>query len=92
MPSFSPTIELCDYLKEVVGERLADRIFDLTKDIETAADIGCGRGFVSQNLERNDVKHLYLCDSSPTMLKQAKVNPELKHTKIEMDEENPNVI
>lgn len=85
-------MEFCDYLKEVAGERLADRIFDLTKEIDKAADIGCGRGFVSKHLRPNDVKHLYLCDSSPTMLKQAEVKEHVNHTKLEMDEEIPNVI
>lgn len=107
-------MDLYDYLKEEVGYRLADRVFDLNKEIKTAADIGkfinmlnaksklhrarfsivfsgCNRGFVSRHILAETVQHLYLCESSPTMLKQAEGTPGLKVTKLEMDEECPQV-
>lgn len=112
---FSPDVELFDYLKEEVGWRVADRIFDLKKEVKVAADIGkkifsiwqkqkiaksnkylktilgCNRGFVSRHVLAESVEHLYLCDDSPTMLQQAEGTPELKITKLEMDEEKPTV-
>lgn len=56
-----------------------------------AADIGCGRGFVSRHVLAESVQHLYMCDSSPTMLQQAEGSPGLKVTKLVMDEEKPTV-
>lgn len=48
---------------------------------------GCNRGFVSRHVLAETVKHLYLCDMSPTMLQQAEGTPGLNITKKEMDEE-----
>lgn len=88
---YSPEVELYDYLKEEVGWRLSDRIFDLNKEINVAADIGCNRGFIARHVLAESVQHLYLCDSSPTMLQQAEGSPGLKVTKMDMDEELPTV-
>lgn len=74
-----------------MGWRLADRIFDLNKEIKVAADIGCNRGFIARHVLAESVQHLYLCDSSPKMLEQAQGSPGLKVTKLEMDEETPTV-
>lgn len=46
---------------------------------------------MSRNVLAESVQHLYLCDSSPTMLEQAEGTPGLKITKLEMDEEVPTV-
>lgn len=83
-----PDVALFDYIKEEVGFRLSDRIFDIKREFTTAADIGCGRGFVSTHVLAETVKHLILCDISPTMLEQAQGSPGLRISKIEMDEEN----
>lgn len=77
-----------DYLKEEVGFRLADRVFDIKREFETAADLGCNRGYLSRHILAESVKHLTLCDMSPTMLAQANGTPGLKITKKELDEEN----
>lgn len=37
---FSPDVKLYDYIKEEVGARMVDRIYDLTKEIKTAAELG----------------------------------------------------
>ncbi|KAL9916452.1 arginine-hydroxylase NDUFAF5, mitochondrial [Glossina fuscipes] len=81
-------VELYDYLKEEIGFRLSDRIFDIKREFENAADLGCSRGFLSRHVLAESVKHLTLCDMSPTMLSQAQGTPGLRISKKEMDEEN----
>lgn len=76
-----------DYVKDEVGFRLADRLFDIKREFQVAADIGCNRGFVSRHILAENVKHLHICDMSPTMLQQAEGTPGLQITKHEMDEE-----
>lgn len=80
-----------DYLKEEVGFRLADRVFDIKREIKQAADIGCNRGYISKHIMAESVEHLTLYDTSPTMLKQAQGTPGLNITKVELDEEQLNV-
>lgn len=52
---------------------------------------GCHRGFIAKHDLSDSVEEMYLCDSSPTLLEQAKGREGLKITKLEMDEEMPNV-
>ena len=59
----------------------------MKKYIQIAANIGCGRGFVSKNIS-GSIKELILCDSSNVMLRQAEYPPELKIKKVITDEEN----
>lgn len=84
-------MELYDYLKKEVGYRVADRVFDIKKDFERAADLGCNRGFLSSEILAESVKHLTVCDISPTMLSQAKGTPGLQMEKLVLDEEQWNV-
>lgn len=70
---------------------MADRLFDIKREFQVAADIGCNRGFVSRHVLAETVKHLYLCDMSETMLQQAEGTPGLQITKRVMDEEVLNV-
>lgn len=86
----NPDVALYDYIKDEIGFRLADRIFDIKREFSNAADLGCSRGFISNKVYAETIKHLFLCDSSPTMLGQAQGTPGLQITKIEMDEENLN--
>lgn len=74
-------------MKDEVGFRLADRLFDIKREFQVAADIGCNRGFVSRHILAENVKHLHMCEMSPTMLQQAEGTPGLQITKHEMDEE-----
>ncbi|XP_073848739.1 arginine-hydroxylase NDUFAF5, mitochondrial isoform X2 [Musca autumnalis] len=85
--ALSPDVELYDYLKEEIGYRLADRVFDIKREFEAAADLGCNRGFLSRHILAESVKHLTLCDISPTMLSQATGTPGLQISKREIDEE-----
>lgn len=82
---------LFDYIKDEVGFRLADRLFDVKREFQVAVDLGSNRGFVSKHILAETVKHLHLCEMSPTMLAQAEGTPGLKMTKHEMDEELLNV-
>ncbi|XP_005186547.2 arginine-hydroxylase NDUFAF5, mitochondrial isoform X2 [Musca domestica] len=85
--ALSPDVELYDYLKEEIGYRLADRVFDIKREFQAAADLGCNRGFLSRHILAESVKHLTLCDISPTMLSQATGTPGLQIAKREIDEE-----
>lgn len=84
----SPDADLYDYIKEEVGFRLSDRVFDIKRQFKLAADISCGRGFISKHILADSVDHLIMCDMSPTQLSQANGSPGLKITKKQMDEEN----
>lgn len=39
-PLSSPEVELYDYIKEEVGFRLSDRVFDIKKEFKNALDFG----------------------------------------------------
>lgn len=67
---------------------MADRVLDLKKDIKNAANIGCGRGFVSKHILAESIEHLLICDTSEKMLEQAEGTPGLKMKKVHMDEED----
>lgn len=45
-----PDVALYDYIKDEVGFRLSDRIFDIKREFKTAADIG--RNFRFTNFNR----------------------------------------
>lgn len=42
-PTPSPDVKLYDYIKEEVGARMVDRIYDFTKEIKHAAELGTNR-------------------------------------------------
>ncbi|XP_054987084.1 arginine-hydroxylase NDUFAF5, mitochondrial isoform X3 [Sorex araneus] len=44
-----------EYLKEEVGSRIADRVYDIARDFSLALDIGSGRGYIAQNLNKVDL-------------------------------------
>lgn len=80
-----------DYLKEEMGYRLADRILDLTRTMEVAVDIGCGRGFVTRHISGQSVKKLYALEMSPTQLEQCQIPPHEENVaceKVLFDEDN----
>nr|XP_018915100.1 PREDICTED: NADH dehydrogenase [ubiquinone] 1 alpha subcomplex assembly factor 5 [Bemisia tabaci] len=82
-------INIYDYLKDEVGYRLCDRIFDINRKFKTVIDLGCGRGHVSKHMDAEAVEEVFLCESSPTLLSQA-ATPEtaVKVTRVLVDEEN----
>lgn len=83
----SEKVELFDYIKDEVGFRLSDRVFDIKKKFDVAVDLGCGRGYISKHIVSETVENLILCDISPTQLAQAETTPGVKFTKKELDEE-----
>lgn len=89
-----PDAHLYDYIREDVGERMVDRMFDLTKECKTIAEIGCNRGFITRHELPEGIEQFFLCDSSEVALKQAEAaaKPEGYQIKtILMDEEAPKV-
>lgn len=83
----SADVELYDYIKEEVGYRISDRIFDVKRQFVNAVDLGAGRGYVTNHVLGETVKKLTAVDLSPTMLSQVKGTPGLDFSVREMDEE-----
>ena len=68
-----------------MGYRLADRVLDISRDIETAVDISCGRGFVTRHL--TNIKKLYALEMSPSTLEQCQTPPpeEVRKSSLQME-------
>ncbi|XP_006865704.1 PREDICTED: NADH dehydrogenase [ubiquinone] 1 alpha subcomplex assembly factor 5 [Chrysochloris asiatica] len=58
-----------DYLKEEVGSRIADRVYDIARDFPLALDVGCGRGYIAQHLNKETVGKLFKVDIAENALK-----------------------
>lgn len=84
---YSEDAELYDYIKDEVGFRLSDRVFDVKRQFKNAVDLGCGRGYISKHIMADSVERITLCDLSPTMLSQAECTPGVDVIRKEMDEE-----
>lgn len=72
---FRDDVETYDYIKEEIGFRLSDRLFDIKKEFEHGVDIGGGRGFLSRHILAETVKNLKVYDISETMLEQVYGTP-----------------
>ncbi|XP_024890672.1 arginine-hydroxylase NDUFAF5, mitochondrial [Temnothorax curvispinosus] len=81
-------VQLYDYIKDEVGDRLADRIFDIKRKFGRALDLGCGRGHVSKRILNESVEELVLADMSPGFLRQAETTEGVKVKREVIDEEN----
>jgi len=81
-------VQLYDYIKDEVGDRLADRIFDIKRKFGRALDLGCGRGYVSKRIFSESVEELVLADMSPGFLQQAETMENVKVKREVVDEEN----
>ncbi|KAJ8975438.1 hypothetical protein NQ317_014196 [Molorchus minor] len=79
---------LYDYLKDEIGFRLADRVFDIKRKFTVAADVGCHRGYVSKHISPESVEELILCDISQKNLDRAHVMEGIKVKKQILDEEH----
>ncbi|XP_017794973.1 PREDICTED: NADH dehydrogenase [ubiquinone] 1 alpha subcomplex assembly factor 5 [Habropoda laboriosa] len=84
----APDVKLYDYIKDEVGYRLADRVFDIKRNFKKVLDLGCGRGHVSKHILPENIEELILTDMSPTFLHQAEVTEGIKVSRINMDEED----
>jgi NADH dehydrogenase [ubiquinone] 1 alpha subcomplex assembly factor 5 len=83
----APDVAVYDYLKEEVGYRLADRVFDIKRKFKLAVDLGCGRGYVAKHIDSESVEELVVCDMSPTWLDQVSCPPNVKLKREVVDEE-----
>lgn len=85
--NFSPNVEKFDYVKEEVGYRLADRLFDIKRDFKSGVDLGGGRGYLTRHILAETCRNIKVYDISPTMLEQAESTPEVNLEKIVLDKE-----
>ncbi|XP_026322615.1 arginine-hydroxylase NDUFAF5, mitochondrial [Hyposmocoma kahamanoa] len=79
---------LCEYVKEEVGWRTADRVFDIKRTFKNAVELGAARGYVSRHFQPDSVEKVTLCDTSPTHLEKAIVGEGVQFEKRIMDEEH----
>ncbi|NWZ56005.1 NDUF5 hydroxylase, partial [Haliaeetus albicilla] len=76
----------CDYLREEVGGRIADRVFDITRTFPLALDLGSGRGYIARHLTKETVEKLIQVDIAENALKNA-VKSEIPMVSVVADEE-----
>nr|SVE77725.1 EOG090X09JT [Daphnia lumholtzi]SVE78352.1 EOG090X09JT [Daphnia lumholtzi]SVE78981.1 EOG090X09JT [Daphnia lumholtzi] len=60
-----------NYIKDEVGNRLADRVYDINRKFMRGLDLGCGYGHVSRHLTKDAVNELVMCDHSALVLEKA---------------------
>uniref|UniRef100_A0A3Q2Y504 Arginine-hydroxylase NDUFAF5, mitochondrial n=1 Tax=Hippocampus comes TaxID=109280 RepID=A0A3Q2Y504_HIPCM len=73
-----------DYLRDEVGSRVADRVYDVARTFPLALEIGAGRGHVAQHLSRDAVERLFVTDISEAALN---VGGEMRWHALAADEE-----
>uniref|UniRef100_A0A914Z4H1 Arginine-hydroxylase NDUFAF5, mitochondrial n=1 Tax=Panagrolaimus superbus TaxID=310955 RepID=A0A914Z4H1_9BILA len=71
-----PDFDVCQYVKDEIGYRVADKVFDLTKFNDIVLDLGCGGGHIGQHLIKENVGVLLQCDMSEGMIRKSKGAPE----------------
>uniref|UniRef100_A0A6I8N686 Arginine-hydroxylase NDUFAF5, mitochondrial n=1 Tax=Ornithorhynchus anatinus TaxID=9258 RepID=A0A6I8N686_ORNAN len=75
-----------DYLREEVGGQVADRVYDIARDFPLALDVGSGRGYIAQHLNKETVGKFFQVDISKNALKNA-VKTEISTVSVLADEE-----
>uniref|UniRef100_UPI0037E9ABD6 arginine-hydroxylase NDUFAF5, mitochondrial n=1 Tax=Semicossyphus pulcher TaxID=241346 RepID=UPI0037E9ABD6 len=58
-----------DYLRNEVGSRVADRVYDIARTFPLALDIGGGKSHIAEHLSKDVVERLCLTDVSERALK-----------------------
>ncbi|XP_048392932.1 arginine-hydroxylase NDUFAF5, mitochondrial isoform X1 [Stegostoma tigrinum] len=81
-----PGSERYDYLKEEVGSRVVDRVFDIVRTFPLALDIGCGKGYIAENLNKETVQTLFQVDIAENVLKRP-IETEIPIYRVLADEE-----
>lgn len=77
-----------EYIKDEIGYRLSDRLFDIKRQFNLVVDLGCGYGHVSKHISIDNVKELIMCDVCQEILdKSQNPEPEVKVSKLIVDEE-----
>uniref|UniRef100_A0A8C1TFE8 Arginine-hydroxylase NDUFAF5, mitochondrial n=1 Tax=Cyprinus carpio TaxID=7962 RepID=A0A8C1TFE8_CYPCA len=61
-----------DYLRDEVGSRLADRVYDVSRTFPLALDVGCGKSHIAEHLSKDIVERLFLTDISDSSLRNRK--------------------
>ncbi|AWP05079.1 Methyltransf 11 multi-domain protein [Scophthalmus maximus] len=61
-----------EYLREEVGGRVADRVYDIARTFPVALDVGGGKSHVAEHLSKDVVEHLILTDVSEETLKRSR--------------------
>ncbi|CAD6190143.1 unnamed protein product [Caenorhabditis auriculariae] len=64
--------DAAQYLKEEIGWRVADKVFDLTKFNQLVLDIGCGSGYIAPHLIKENVGKIIQVDMSRKMVENSK--------------------
>lgn len=75
-----------DYLKEEVGSRIADRVYDIPRAFPLALDLGCGRGYIAQYLNKETIGKLFQVDIAENALKNS-LETEIPTVSVLADEE-----
>ncbi|XP_061685499.1 arginine-hydroxylase NDUFAF5, mitochondrial isoform X2 [Syngnathoides biaculeatus] len=75
-----------DYVREEVGSRVADRVYDVARTFPLALELGAGRGHVAQHLSKDVVECLFMTDVSESALRQ-NVAGEMRRHALAADEE-----
>ncbi|XP_060716400.1 arginine-hydroxylase NDUFAF5, mitochondrial isoform X2 [Tachysurus vachellii] len=65
-----PDSDKYDYLRDEVGSRVADRIYDIARSFPLALDLGCGKSHIAEHLSKDIVERLFLTDISDDSLRQ----------------------
>ena len=78
-------VESYDFLKEEVGYRVADRVLDVAKKMETCVDVGSGRGWVLRHITSHSVSRVTGLEMSETALDQAPPPDDVQTEKLVMD-------
>lgn len=61
-----------DYLRDEVGSRVADRVYDIARTFPVALDIGGAKGHIAEHLSKEVVERLFLTDVAEETLKHRK--------------------
>ncbi|XP_036604005.1 arginine-hydroxylase NDUFAF5, mitochondrial isoform X2 [Trichosurus vulpecula] len=75
-----------DYLKEEVGGRVADRVYDIARDFPLALDVGSGRGYIAHHLNKEVVGKFFQADIAENALKNT-LETEIPTVRLLADEE-----
>nr|XP_055229507.1 arginine-hydroxylase NDUFAF5, mitochondrial isoform X2 [Gorilla gorilla gorilla] len=76
----------CPSLKKQVGSRIADRVYDIPRNFPLALDLGCGRGYIAQYLNKETIGKFFQADIAENALKNP-LETEIPTVSVLADEE-----